>query len=58
LIQTVAKSFFDYHDKVIKFKRVDRIRKVRKKVAYEVIPSKDQIYRMADAVKKECLKRI
>jgi len=57
-IQAVAKSFFEFHDRVIKFKRVDRIKKIRKKIAYEVIPSKDQIYRMADAVKKKCLKRI
>ena len=58
MIQTVAKSFFEYHDKAFSFKRLDRIKKVRKKVAYEVIPSKDQIYRMADVVKKECPKRI
>jgi len=51
-VQTVAKSFYEYHDRVIKFKRVDRIRRVRKKVAYEVIPSKEQIYAMAEAYNK------
>lgn len=57
-IQTAVKSFFEYHDRVIKFRRVDRIRRIRKKVAYEVIPSKDQIYRMADIFKKEGLLRL
>jgi len=57
-IQTVAKSFYEYHDRVIRFKRVDRIRRVRKKIAYEVVPSKDQIYRIADAFKKQGKMRI
>jgi len=52
-VQTAAKSFFEFHDRALKFKRVDRVKLVRKKVAYEVIPSRDQIYRMADAVKTE-----
>jgi len=52
-IQTAVKSFFEYHDRVIKFRRVDHVRHVRKKIAYEVIPSRDQIYRMADAFKKQ-----
>jgi integrase len=53
LIQATVRSFFEYHDRVIKFKRVDKVRYVRKKVAYELIPSKDQVYRMAEAYKKE-----
>lgn len=53
MIQTAVKSFHEHHDRVIKFKHVDRIRYVRKKIAYEVIPSKEQIYRMADAFKKQ-----
>ena len=57
-IQTAAKSFFEYHDRVIKFRRVDRIRRIRKKVAYEIIPSRDQIYRMADVFKKEGVLRL
>jgi len=57
-IQTAAKSFFEYHDRAIKFKRLDQIKRARKKVAYEVIPSKDQIYRMADAFKKEGVLRL
>jgi len=51
-IQTAVKSFFEYHDRVIKFRRVDRIKRIRKKVAYEVIPSKDQIYRMTNVLNK------
>ena len=57
-IQTAAKSYFEYHDRAIKFKRLDQIKRARKKVAYEVIPSKDQIYRMADAFKKHGLLRL
>jgi hypothetical protein len=57
-IQTAAKSFFEYHDRSIKFKRLDQIKRTRKKIAYEVIPSKDQIYRMADAFKKHGLLRL
>jgi len=53
LIQGVVKSFFEYHDRAIRFKRVDRIRYASKKIAYEVIPTKDQIYRMADVYRKE-----
>jgi len=53
LIQTAVKSFYENHDRAIKFKRVDRIRYARKKVAYEAIPTKEQIYRMADAFKKQ-----
>jgi len=53
LIQGVVKNFFEYHDRVIRFKRVDRIRYASKKIAYEVIPTKDQIYRMADVYRKE-----
>jgi len=52
-IQLLVKSFFEYHDRSIKFKRLDRIKYVRKKVALEIIPSKGQIYAMAEAYKKQ-----
>lgn len=51
--QTVAKSFFDYHDKQLIYKKSEKIKKIRKKIAYEVIPTKDQIYDMANYIKKE-----
>jgi integrase len=51
-IQTVAKGFFEFHDKQLIFKRAERIRKIRKKIAYEVIPAKEQVYAMADYIKK------
>jgi len=57
-IQGALKSFYEYHDRAIKFRRVDRIKKIRKKVAYEVIPSKNQIYRMADVFKKQGILRL
>jgi len=51
--QTVAKSFFDYHDKQLIYKKSEKIKKIRKKIAYEVIPNKDQIYDMANYIEKE-----
>jgi len=52
-LQTVAKSFFEFHDKSLTFKRSEKIKKIRKKVAIEVIPRKDQVYAMANHVKKQ-----
>jgi len=57
-IQVASKSFFEYHDRPIKFRRVDVVKRVRKKIAYEIIASRDQIYRMADVVKKHGLLRL
>jgi len=51
-IQTALKSFFEFHDRVIKLKRIDKIRYVREKIAYEVIPNRDQVYRMVDVFKE------
>ena len=51
-IQSAVKSFLDSHDKVLIFKKSERIKKIRVKVNYEIIPSKDQIYAMADHIKK------
>jgi len=51
-LQTTAKSFFEFHDKQLVFKKAERIKKIRKKVAFEVIPTRDQVYAMADYIKK------
>jgi integrase len=50
-IQTAAKSFLEYHDKQMIYRRQERIKKIRKKIAVEVIPSKDQVYAMANYIK-------
>ena len=57
-IQVALKSFFEYHDRPIKFRRVDVVKRVRKKIAYEIIASRDQIYRMADVFKKQGILRL
>jgi integrase len=51
-IQTAAKSFLEYHDKQLIFRRQERIKKIRKKIAIEVIPSKEQVYAMANYIKR------
>jgi len=51
-MQTAVKSFFEFHDKQLAFKRAERIKKIRKKIAIEVIPSKEQVYAMANYIKK------
>jgi integrase len=48
-VLTVLKGFFKANDRVLKLHRVDRVKKIRKKVRYEYIPSSEEIYRMVDA---------
>jgi site-specific recombinase XerD len=48
-VLTVLKGFFEVNDKVLKLHRSDRVKKIRKKVRYEHIPSSEEIYRMVDA---------
>lgn len=43
------RSFFDSNDREIRFRRSERIRVPMKKVHIEHIPSKDEIYKMADS---------
>lgn len=50
-IRIAIKGFFEANDKELKFKRGERIRKIRKKVAQEIIPDKETVYRMVDALK-------
>jgi integrase len=52
-LQTTAKSFFEFHDKQLTFKRAERINKIRQKMAIELIPSREQVYAMANYIKKE-----
>jgi len=51
-IQTAARSFFEVHDRQLVFKKAERIKRIRKKVAMEIIPSKEQVYAMANYIKK------
>lgn len=51
-IQAAAAAFFEQHDKPLGFKKKDRIKKKRKKVAIELIPNKLQVYAMAEYIKK------
>lgn len=50
-IQTVAKSFFEYHDKDLEFKRQERVKKIAKKVAVEIIPTREQVHAIIGAVR-------
>jgi len=52
-LQTASKSFFEFHDKQLAFKRAERIKKIRKKIATELIPTKDQVYAMANHIRKK-----
>jgi len=51
-IQTAGKNFFEFHDKQLLFKKSQHVKKIRKKIAIEVIPTKEQVYAMADYIKK------
>lgn len=51
-IQTAATAFFAHLEKPLEFKRNERIKKVRKKVAIELIPTKPQVYAMAEYIHK------
>ena len=51
-MQTAVKNFFEFHDKQLIFKKAERIKKFRKKISYEVIPRREQVYAMADYIKK------
>jgi integrase len=51
-LQTTAKSYFEFHDKQLIFKKAERIKKIRKKIAIEIIPTREQVYAMAEYVKK------
>ncbi len=46
-IRITTKGFFEANDKELKFKRAERIRKIRTKVSQEIIPDKETVYRMA-----------
>jgi integrase len=50
-IQTVAKSIFEYHDKPLEFKRQERVKRIAKKVAVEIIPRKEQVHAMIAVVR-------
>jgi integrase len=51
-IQTAAVAFFQHHRKPLDFTKKERIKKVRKKVGIEIIPNKQQVYAMANYIKK------
>ncbi|MCJ7760112.1 hypothetical protein MUP59_03100, partial [Candidatus Bathyarchaeota archaeon] len=51
-MQTAVKNFFEFHDRQLIFKKAERIKKFRKKISYEVIPRREQVYAMADYIKK------
>ena len=51
-LQTTAKSFFEFHDKQLTLRRAERIKKIRQKKAIEIIPSREQVYAMANYIKK------
>jgi site-specific recombinase XerD len=49
-IQTAVKTFLEANDREIKFKRKELVSIPKKKVAHEIIPTKYDIYRMANTI--------
>ncbi|MFH0748846.1 MAG: tyrosine-type recombinase/integrase [Candidatus Bathyarchaeota archaeon] len=48
-VLTALKGFFEANDQILQLHRQDRVKKIRKKIRYEHIPSSDELYRMVDA---------
>jgi len=51
-IQIAVRGFFEANDRELKFKRTDRVRRVLKKINNEIILSKEEVYRIADATRQ------
>ena len=52
LLTAALRSFLAAHEKTLFLRRAERVRSVRKKVAYEYIPTREEVYKMADAAEK------
>ncbi len=48
LMQSAIKAFYDCNGKSVELRRADRIKKIRKKVAIEHVPPKEEVYEMAN----------
>ena len=49
MVLTALRGFFDANDKTLKLRRIDRVKKTKKRASLEYIPTKQDIYRMVDA---------